>query len=51
MRDTVPAADALDQEGIDAGIAESAEVAQDSQRLAADFGFEVCREFELTPTG
>jgi len=51
MQDTVPAADALDQEGINAGIAESAEVAQDSQRLAADFGFEVCREFELTPTG
>lgn len=51
MRDTVPAAEALDQEGIDVGIAESAEVAQDSQRLAADFGFEVCGEFELTPTG
>lgn len=51
MRDTVPAADTLDQEGINAGIAQSAEVAQDSQRLAADFGFEVCREFELTPTG
>ena len=50
MRDTVPAADALDQQGIDVGIAESAEVAEDSQRLAADFGFEVCREFELTPT-
>jgi hypothetical protein len=39
------------EEQIDAGIAESAELAQDSQRLAADFGFEVCREFELTPTG
>jgi hypothetical protein len=50
MRETVPAADALDQQGIDVGIAESAEVAEDSARLAADFGFEVCREFELTPT-
>ncbi|MGH2826710.1 MAG: FHA domain-containing protein [Actinomycetota bacterium] len=51
MRETVPAAEALDQQGIDVGIAESAEVAEDSARLATDFGFEVCREFELTPTG
>lgn len=50
MRETVPAADALVRQGIDVRIAESAEVAEDSARLAADFGFEMCREFELAPT-